>query len=357
MIGVAGLIATCPHANAQNSMKIYGVLDTAVSVLRGSQGSVTGLTAGNAYPSRLGITGTEDLGGGLKASFTLEAGLKNDVGEGIPTNTNNQSNGLTPGGGLAFNRQSWVGLQSRYGEVRLGRTFTPTYRNYLIYDPFAGGGPFGSQAAFGAIAAGTNPGGIRSSNAIEYWSPPADQGLRVHAMYAMGENTADAGQKRDDGRYRGVRFQYAIGHLNVGAGYARYNLAAVGDLGELTVGAKYDMGSHTAYAMFVKNITGTSGDMDGYLLGYSYRAGAWGFRASFSTSRRTDAAGSNIGSARKLAFSPEYFLSERTRIYAGYARIDNAHGMAATPSIGEAVSVNAPDGTSSFVALGVVHWF
>jgi len=43
--------------------------------------------------SRLGFQGTEDLGGGMSASFWLEAGVSNDNGTGQATNTNNQASG------------------------------------------------------------------------------------------------------------------------------------------------------------------------------------------------------------------------------------------------------------------------
>ena len=77
------------------------------------------------YGSRLGFRGTEDLGGGLNASFWLEAGLNNDNGTGASTSTNNSTStsqaGASGSQGLTFNRRSTVSLASTWGELRLGR--------------------------------------------------------------------------------------------------------------------------------------------------------------------------------------------------------------------------------------------
>ncbi len=85
---------------AQSSVTIYGIVDAAVERAdSGSGSSVTRLVSGQGSASRLGFRGTEDLGGGLRAIFSLEAALNADNGTGGAT-----------GGGLAFDRQSWVGL-------------------------------------------------------------------------------------------------------------------------------------------------------------------------------------------------------------------------------------------------------
>ena len=66
----------------------------------------------------------EDLGGGLAASFWLEAPLSTDDGAGS----------------LAFTRRSTVSLSGRFGEIRLGRDRTANSLNDTIFDPFGGNG-------------------------------------------------------------------------------------------------------------------------------------------------------------------------------------------------------------------------
>ncbi len=75
----------------------------------------------------------------MSASFWLEAGVNNDDGSGAATATNNQG-GTTGGGGLTFNRRSTVSLAGGWGELRLGRDYTPQFWNLTIFDPFGTNG-------------------------------------------------------------------------------------------------------------------------------------------------------------------------------------------------------------------------
>ena len=107
-LAVAGL------ASAQSSVTLFGVIDAGVTYQSAtSRDATTGLSskqskwslANSGYnSSRLGFRGTEDLGGGLAASFWLEAPITNDDGAtGVST----------------FNRRSTVSLSGGFGEVRL----------------------------------------------------------------------------------------------------------------------------------------------------------------------------------------------------------------------------------------------
>src|SRR5881398_1593497 len=93
---------------AQSSVTLFGVVDVGVAHLTGDGTHNNGLSTGGANISRLGFRGTEDLGGGLAASFWLEAGLDVDTG-----------NGKATGGALSFNRRATASLSGNWGEVRL----------------------------------------------------------------------------------------------------------------------------------------------------------------------------------------------------------------------------------------------
>lgn len=125
---------------AQSSITLFGVADAAIShysvksVYYNSPlpslppvaspievgRSQTVLSSGGNASSRLGFRGTEDLGGGLAASFWLEAALNLDTGA-VPN--------------LAFSRRSTVSLSGNAGELRLGRDYVPTYWNESVFDP------------------------------------------------------------------------------------------------------------------------------------------------------------------------------------------------------------------------------
>jgi predicted porin len=108
-----------------NSLQLYGKLypyflhekgsgpsavGTPVSTLAGTptgtlgSSGINGMSAGN---SRWGLRGTEDMGGGNLAIFQLESQVKVDDGTGA-------------GPGLLFNRNTYVGLEGHWGEVKLG---------------------------------------------------------------------------------------------------------------------------------------------------------------------------------------------------------------------------------------------
>ena len=119
------VLAASGAAMAQSSVTLFGVVDATYAYGSGSASNKSQLTNSGYNSSRLGFRGVEDLGGGMTASFWLEAGVNNDNGSGANTNTNNQATGATGGGGLTFNRRSTVSLSGGFGEVRLGRDFTP----------------------------------------------------------------------------------------------------------------------------------------------------------------------------------------------------------------------------------------
>ena len=75
-LAAAGVAGT---ASAQSSVTLYGVVDAFYQYANGDD-SVNRLQSGGINGSRLGVRGVEDLGGGLKALFTLESGINIDTG-------------------------------------------------------------------------------------------------------------------------------------------------------------------------------------------------------------------------------------------------------------------------------------
>ena len=261
-------------ASAQSSVTLYGVLDATYNNLSAtnaaSQSRVTG--NGSNQSSRIGFRGVEDLGGGLKANFVLEAGINVDNGTGaaspgnstvagqnLLTGTGNnaaanpiEANPVSSNGGLqglTFNRRATVGLQGAFGEVRLGRDLTPSFLNLATFDPF---GNVGVGSALNVALGGLNPAGnsvappgspkpqIRSSNSIGYMTPNLG-GFTGQVMYAFAEvptnctafgaiaattnNTNSCTGASGDGKYLGLRGAYANGPIGVAAAYGKTTYA------------------------------------------------------------------------------------------------------------------------------------
>ncbi|PLZ00595.1 porin [Burkholderia sp. WAC0059] len=200
-------------AKAQSSVTIYGLIDEGVQFVNNTKNVVNGVNVGgrqftldstNGFTgSQWGIRGSEDLGGGLNAIFTLESGL-------------NLNNGQLGQGGALFGRQAFVGLSSnRFGALTLGRQYDmATVDLASVSTTHYIGGP----ATFG------HPGDMdnflwayRQNNAIKYVSPDL-YGLRFGAMISVG---GEAGNATGNGGYSaGVK--YSANNLNIGAAYSYF---------------------------------------------------------------------------------------------------------------------------------------
>ena len=123
-LAVAGLVSGA--AFAQSNVEIYGSID--MGYLYQGDNKVSGVDDRSAMDSgigkanRLGFKGTEDLGNGLKASFTYEMGLNGGDGKDFMASTQN--------------RQSFLALSGNWGTVAAGRQYTPQHLFYGAADPF-----------------------------------------------------------------------------------------------------------------------------------------------------------------------------------------------------------------------------
>ena len=118
------VLAASGAAMAQSSVTLFGIVDTGVSYVDNAvvNDAKYGVHSSGNATSRLGLRGTEDLGGGLKAGFWLEGEIFGDDGNAS---------------GFNFKRRSTVSLSGNFGEVRLGRDQVPTFQKLTSYDLFS----------------------------------------------------------------------------------------------------------------------------------------------------------------------------------------------------------------------------
>jgi predicted porin len=214
---MVGLLAGTAHA--QSSVTLYGILDEGFMVNTNAKNVVNGKNVGarqyqidsasGTQGSRWGLKGTEDLGGGLAAIFTLESGV-------------NLSNGQFGQGNTAFGRQAFVGLSSKqFGAVTLGRQYD-SINDYV--------GNYGFAAAYGG-ATTEHPGDLdnanhtfRPNNTIKYRSPNIS-GLMIGATASLG---GVAGEISQSSGYT-VAATYNSGPVGLGVAYEFFkNPSAVG---------------------------------------------------------------------------------------------------------------------------------
>ncbi len=171
----AATLCTALSAHAQSSVTIYGIVDTGVEYLNHSGPDdrsmvrMPNITA--SVPSRFGLRGSEDLGGGLKALFVLESGIAIDTGA------------LNYGNRL-FGRQALVGLSSKYGTLSLGRQYNMTF--YALLDSDTMGPNIHAMVNLDSYLPNT-----RSDNAVGYLGK--FDGFSVGSTYSLGRDAGSTG--------------------------------------------------------------------------------------------------------------------------------------------------------------------
>lgn len=304
LIALAALAAS-GAALAQSNVTLYGIVDAGVGFVKGAK-SINGMTQNGLNSSRVGFRGVEDLGGGLKATFKLEAGFNSNDGNG-------QVNG-----GLAFKREATVGLQGDFGAVRLGREIVESYNATSRFDPFGTSGVGGSLL--------WNNTTTRVDNGVEYQSPNFN-GFRVGVNLGFGEK-----EKGRDNRYVGVGLTYDQGPLSLGLGVDRTNNKTVTeDHSSFHLGAAYDFGMAKVSVAYLndklKPVAGGQADKArGFLLGVSAPVSAAGVVKVAYNNYRVKPAGATAEKANQFSLGYQHNLSKRTAVYTAYSLIRNKDG-------------------------------
>ena len=319
---VAGALgAFAGTASAQTNVTIYGIVDAGIAYDKNVTvaDDVWRLESGLHSGSRIGIRGTEDLGGGLNASFTLENGFNTDTG------TLGQ-------GGRFFGRQAWVGLNGGFGAVKLGRQQTPLYYALLAVDPFAINLAGNAQRMFGSGLYVVDP-FLRTDNTINYTSPNF-AGFTGTASYGFGEAAGD----RSIARQVAAGLAYANGPINVQFAYHDANTATLptataflgtgtADLRTAFIGGTFDFGvakAHLAFADTEVEQVGTTVDGRSWLVGASAPVGTGTVMASFI---RNDVRDIAAGESDQLALGYIQPVSKRTNLYTSVSYTENEDGV------------------------------
>lgn len=338
-------LAVVGSASAQSSVTIFGTTDVGIARLSGNGVTRTGVSTGGANISRLGFRGTEDLGGGLAASFWLEAGLDVDTGAGKTA------------GGLSFNRRSTVSLQGNFGELRLGRDDSATFLSTLIFDPFLTNGVGGTMAftMLGIPAAANATGGapIQLSNTISYFLPQNLGGFYGQLQMALGEQASNSTTKKQ-GDYQGLRFGYRQGAINAALATGKLNGdISDNDLTATNLGASYDFGVAKPMLLWAREKRGSL-QVTAIQLGVTAPMGSGEFRASYG---RYDTANSNAD-WNKLSVGYGYNFSKRTQVYGAVARVSNKDGASKSIGVqGLAAPGTSLGGNSTGIEVGIRHFF
>ena len=388
-----------PAAFAQTTVTVYGIVDAGVSFDRQGAGDANKWTprvnSGYMSSSRFGVTGSEDLGAGLKAVFTLELGFDTDTGgfkqyRGNPGNVQpspqNQAaiaatdvRGTSIFGG--FNRRSFVGLQGRFGTVFLGRDYTPFFWVHQGTD-LLGYGLYGNLQPlflFGNI--GSEQSG-RATNAIFYTSPSFG-GLTVRGTYSAGGESFGAATPagaavvlpRRANQLVGAGVYYTGGPLLVSAAIQEVRLAnfaltgpgattatftgGTSDRRDWIVGAKLNLGLFGLASGYARLDPEGRSRADQVWLGGSVRVGSGSVLLQVQRIRQDFALATTArGTADIASLSFTYPFSRRTTGYAtyGYVRNNATSAIALNASDNSLAAAGAGADPRGF-AVGVRHSF
>ncbi|MBI1907025.1 MAG: porin [Rhodocyclales bacterium] len=304
-LAVAGLVSA--PVMAQSNVTVYGIVDAYVGYGKQGDNKKLVVNGGGLSGSRLGFKGTEDLGNGLKAVFTLEYSLNNDVNEGVGT------------GGLRA-RQQFVGLQGGFGFIGLGRQYSPGFGVYK-YDSSMGTG-WSPQSIFSSQSGSTitpnSP--ARVSNSIN-WKSNNMGGLTVNAIYGLGEkNEVD---ERREGDFAAVGVDYDNGPLNVGVIIHHINNGAADNKKEWLLGGGYDFGAVKLLGSYQQKKIGGLNDKI-IQIGVNVPVGTTS--AVQANIAKFDADAGSDFDANAFSVSYTHSLSKRTTAYAAYTLVDNKDG-------------------------------
>jgi predicted porin len=376
-------------AMAQSSLTLYGNADVALdnvhatagvrlapasAATQGVKSTVTRVSPSGSSQTSFGFKGVEDLGGGMSASFVLEGQLGYDTGA------------LSQDGRI-FGRQSYVGLTTPFGEVRVGRQYAPIFYSTA----FVTGERFGATDLF--IEGGSsNNLQVRQDNQISYWakaggftgsvaySPNAGSLRTVSAarggavnsgvggiLGAAGAGTEGTTDKT--GRAMGAFINYAFDFgLNLTGGFHRneFDGAAFGiyksaSPAALAISSTYKLDRYQAFNLGAKYVMPGSGLMfdgafgqgqyafDGtdtnlklqfLVLGTRIPIDKWTLSAQVSQIKfKNFTKGKDTG----LALGTEYALSKRTTLYARVVQIKDDEGTAADAGTTAGPITGGPD--------------
>ena len=354
-------------AMAQSSVNLYGRINPTVERVKIGSEKITELRDNGSF---LGFKGVEDLGGGLRASFLLEAQFNPD--DGRAGSSANQ-------GGSFFGRESWVAIGSeslgrfRFGNVQFSGLYYAT-ADYVSQH----NGDFGTSADAFFLYVGT------TKNTIAYTSPSL-AGLTMEAQFGLGEKTSN-GLNETTKNTRTIAFSYDNGPLHAGLGYVKGSLTGQGRL--VNVGTPFfgftDLvanpndtnlnpinDSETYGARILYEIT-PSFNIGGYVnrdklddgttstkrtsfrISSKYSVGANDFHVNVGKANRFS--GFSETAAEQYTVAYNYNLSKRTSFYAYYTRIENDDNVFYGPAFNNTTAGAPGDNFSSF-AIGLRHTF
>jgi predicted porin len=339
-VAVAGLLAAPLAAQAQNAnVVLYGRLNLDLEAVSGRQadGSDPRVWRLSSNSSRLGVRGTEALGGGLNAIFQIESSI----------------NGDSSGGTLA-GRDTFVGLQGGWGTVKFGYFLMPLDDLHPIF----GNAPTYTTSilstadlwAQGALSKEAGGFDARIGNSLRYDSP-VWSGFHFSTQISLRDSSGTTGANQGDHASElrhayvwGINGIYSNGPIEAGLAYERNTKVRGPQLSDSdwTITGAYNFGVVRPALMYERLKYDTpTGDLKRDMWGVSATAPVgpgvlYAFFGHAGDGKGSAATGERVGgltrgsdtASKQWEISYTYPLSKRTSVYAGYVKLDNDRNAA-----------------------------
>lgn len=356
-------VALSGSAFAQSSITLSGKIDNGLTYVTNEGGHHNfKMDSGVLFPNVWIMSGSEDLGGGNRAIFKLSSLF-------------NLNNGQLNQPGTMFGQQAYVGVQTPYGVVTLGKQFDFTAEFLAPLNVSSAGS--GYAIHLGDFDRTNND---RLTNSIKYMSPTWG-GFQFGAMYGFSNTPGSF----HDGSGWSAGLQYTNGPLTLatmytfvatptidpyaqigvhsffglpvatGAGDSVTDTAPsfqIRSLGTLGVGGSYAIGNVTLYADYTNTVLKFQ---DAKSVMNVYEGGAtWQVTPAFQLVGGYQHTGFEGHAWNQVTAAALYSLSKRTTVYLSSDYLKASGGVDAV--IGASFAP-APTGHQADIRIGLAHTF
>jgi predicted porin len=243
---------------AAADVSVFGHIDTSIN-----WADIDGVGNTNNFACTtcsIGFKGSEDLGNGLKAIFSLD--FQYDTVNRNNSKTTTKSTTYTTVSSQVItavtsvktsapaitDRDQWLGLSGGFGKVRVG-TISTLYKSHgadidPLYRTALQGRDHGLQSESFHSGAGEELEG-RATNTIR-WDSADFSGVKVGATYTLDSSKADG----ESANPYGLGASYENGGMLVFADYMDNARSGVADKQAWKIGGKYDMGLFSFYGQY-----------------------------------------------------------------------------------------------------------
>jgi predicted porin len=297
----AASVAPAAMAQTANPVTLYGriyVMFESVEA-KGGTSPVARRNRVADQSSLLGVRGTEDLGGGLKAFFQLETAFKPDQNDTV-----------------FAARNSGVGLQAGWGSLLLGRWDTPYKTVTTAVDPFG-------DLTIGGITGINNDAtnhDRRAQNVVQYWSPSM-AGFALRASYSANEGKTATLNPSETA----ASLTWGNGPIYLFYAYEEIKdaSAALSKQEANSAGGSFNIGPFKLGGLYAEYKKTNLTKKKSYMLNGVWTVAKHQFIYQYQDSQDGGASGAEQPEASSHTVGYQYNFSKRTMFLAQYVKVDN----------------------------------